>query len=1390
MAVTSTQSGSYQPFFSTFDDLPSARGRPESSPSGGTNNNNRSSLLSKSSLTHLSDEIDRLIGRQPFPPSNQPPIRVGWLKKEGEGVLGGHKKRWCIVSSKTLDFYKDVTDERPQGSIVLPGATIFPSAECVRTFHILPAAHAKTYPKHSFRCENEIDRNVWVKLLTDLSAINDETLERLFDAESYVDWSSQEINTLLLPALTRLLHKVGTMSSIWGVNERSLVGVLLSGSLTKMGDKVRSFKRRYFVLIGNIILYFDTQESYMMTDAGTADNRQVDHEHEEEEKAPELQKVKPVLGVDAPTAPQLDQKPSSSSSSTSSRPTRHYSTNKAGHGEAVVESLTRTHMRALRQSITPVDLQNHHIIRRASANPSSSSSSTSSSVAFDEKRMEELARRAMRGDGRSALGMIPLIDCHVNLEENGSHGGSHRPYGMSVRTKERKYWLFADSEAELRAWFYMINLVLHATPIRPYMKRVLEQENREDAERLTSPGIIPSSNAKNAAEPMHPDDLLLLKRHLVTTLTDSTCCRYFHHYWLERQSFHDPRTYPTLFPLDSPINLNAGTGSNNSSNNNTNNNSHHGRKYFEGLLNDEAGGDGCNHISIPVHYLHFWLDVEHWMNMSEPRKVEGDGQPNPYATPQDPSLVEHCLPIAPSYRQQRLEEIIDTYLSHGALYPVHLDSSTVDDIMSYSLRGPNAPNGIAPPSTLFQRAQEQVTELIAIDVFARYLRSKSSCWTYLSGLQAKYDHTLAMNRAHNLVPQLTACAYEPEVYEELTEEEKVEEELSKVSRFSNVHTMDSEELSEFMKSCAEAFDKLPQTDPTKTLYHNYLYAIQRLREYHRLFDEHAPTSPISIQYRRQQCARAIFHDFLVSGARYALCMPYKLARAIRLQLNPRHVLDTRDSGVTDRSASAAALQQFLFMPIEHVCLKELEHGLQQTKKKLRLLVHNQRPPIKKASVNNNRQTNQMDDAAAANMMRQRRASRITDVTQPQQKDAQVAPISESNDEAATSSASSSQRPPSSRSPPPPQPTPPLLSPSDTDVPFNLVFGCSSLFSHFHRFALSYRHHAPEYLWSQIRLVSRIFDLKRHLSTSQLHTAAARQLWSEYLSEGAPHKVSMPKSVTDALKVNVSNPSPGPHVFDQVLKELFQALEHLYKHHFRGNEAYANLYACLQADARAFIRSDLSLMLGRRDIPLDSDYKDLTSNNRNASTWIDVMDPAFKDHAYDESLSSLSTHQSMWLSYFKQFLTDRFCVENLSFYLESDDYRRSPGVGYRVLRAQRLYDRYISDTAELQVNVPSGVARELTSVLKPHLLQAIPLTARSRPVSAIYDQRSSAASNSSSSSASSTSPSDVPQLPSPSDPLLFIVAQREIFLLLLNDGMKPFLTSQHYKNYKKACGAKL
>lgn len=464
-----------------------------------------------------------------------------------------------------------------------------------------------------------------------------------------------------------------------------------------------------------------------------------------------------------------------------------------------------------------------------------------------------------------------------------------------------------------------------------------------------------------------------------------------------------------------------------------------------------------------------------------------------------------------------------------------------------------------------------------------------------------------------------------------------QEEDDRLKKFTNLVSQRSEDVDTLMLDCASQFHKLPNTDPTKLLYHNYLYALQRLRDYHALFNEDLQASlqinkpPVSLEFRQGAAAKAFFHDFLQAGSPWALCVPYKLVRNLRSQL--MHV------GRSHRF-------EFLFMDIEHVVLTELRIGLEEAKTKVRKQVLNQLSPIKKSSINPLTGLAAKQEALGGSSAS---AQPPTPAPAPRRSVAMRGSISGGSGglpgmgngklalEVVQEYAAAAAAAPA----PPAAATLASFNFSESDVPFNIVFGVSTLFASFKRFSLICRHANPQYLWNQLALVSRIFDL-RSISEPKVLALAAKQTYAQFLSDTAPSKVNISKMVLDQCKVGVSTASPGPHVFLGVLRELYNNLQHLYTNSFKTSEAAASLFACMQEDFGLFVRSEICVTQGKREQAFDASIS-LMSNNKNAATWFDMAE--LRDiKELDESLVNLSSHQAMWCAYFKQFLTERSDVK--------------------------------------------------------------------------------------------------------------------------------------------------
>lgn len=59
---------------------------------------------------------------------------------------------------------------------------------------------------------------------------------------------------------------------------------------------------------------------------------------------------------------------------------------------------------------------------------------------------------------------------------------------------------------------------------------------------------------------------------------------------------------------------------------------------------------------------------------------------------------------------------------------------------------------------------------------------------------------------------------------------------------------------------------------------------------------------------------------------------------------------------------------------------------------------------------------------------------------------------------------------------------------------------------------------------------------------------------------------------------------------------------------------------------------------------------------------------------------------------------RHCEENVLFYLEAEDFKTTPGTGFLVKQARRLYNSYLGPKAKFPVVVPAAVHDEILASL--------------------------------------------------------------------------------------------
>jgi hypothetical protein len=81
-------------------------------------------------------------------------------------------------------------------------------------------------------------------------------------------------------------------------------------------------------------------------------------------------------------------------------------------------------------------------------------------------------------------------------------------------------------------------------------------------------------------------------------------------------------------------------------------------------------------------------------------------------------------------------------------------------------------------------------------------------------------------------------------------------------------------------------------------------------------------------------------------------------------------------------------------------------------------------------------------------------------------------------------------------------------------------------------------------------------------------------------------------------------------------------------------------------------------------------------------------PTIQEILGDEDLAML----------FREYLHQLQCAENLSFYIEAEDYKRIPGEADRCERAERIWSKYLHSDASTPLNVDSKVRQRIQQLI--------------------------------------------------------------------------------------------
>lgn len=241
--------------------------------------------------------------------------------------------------------------------------------------------------------------------------------------------------------------------------------------------------------------------------------------------------------------------------------------------------------------------------------------------------------------------------------------------------------------------------------------------------------------------------------------------------------------------------------------------------------------------------------------------------------------------------------------------------------------------------------------------------------------------------------------------------------------------------------------------------------------------------------------------------------------------------------------------------------------------------------------------------------------------------------------------------------------------ADSLLPFSLVVGEPFLTRHFRAFLASGPANARGCLefYCAVEEFSRM-KMGGDAQVSAIAAAVRTRIYSQFLSEAAPVSVAGVE-VTTRKEANRRLHEPvRPWMFNQAQDEAFAYLRKNFYAHFQRSRFYRDL----KHEYFNFVRP------------------------RSYSGIFSHWSPSRKSDT--SGLANLACGNACWGMFFKAFLAKQWCTESFDFFHAVDDFRYLQGVTYRLLRARGIWEKFLSNHSEFQVNIGSTMQSEILESL--------------------------------------------------------------------------------------------
>ncbi|DAZ99482.1 TPA: hypothetical protein N0F65_001667 [Lagenidium giganteum] len=244
---------------------------------------------------------------------------------------------------------------------------------------------------------------------------------------------------------------------------------------------------------------------------------------------------------------------------------------------------------------------------------------------------------------------------------------------------------------------------------------------------------------------------------------------------------------------------------------------------------------------------------------------------------------------------------------------------------------------------------------------------------------------------------------------------------------------------------------------------------------------------------------------------------------------------------------------------------------------------------------------------------------------------------------------------------------------------------------------------------------------QQLPTSDYLTRQAKKLFNRFCDPGSREYVMIKTETASDMASNVNNPSPA--MFNRAQEEILTFFGSTLFPKFQQSEIYrsikltnAQLKAARQLAHGATENPDIpvkttgqkiiaSLFSSQEPRPSSSENGTSSTSSTAAarlprgSVWAGATAAELPEESVTVTMI-LEHPESRALFLF--FAEEIFCTESIYFWLDCNEYKDIPHRNYLKLRAQKIYRKYISGHAKLQVNLESNIIRDIVAHLDdPH-----------------------------------------------------------------------------------------